>query len=136
MTLMQSFGPNDQVTHFAVELLPNEASHDVVHTILTCAADKGILFRALELYGTFQVGTAWFVRCRTDLKDVPPLLDALFKAGRGVVEPTTSGCIIRRGKRTGVGSGLLLHSAPQLGQQRMYRGTQVAHWEKQFLPVS
>jgi hypothetical protein len=121
-------------TYFAVQLRPREAPIHVVSAFMTTAKDQGILFRRLEVLDTMTVGGTAFVRMRTEMSTPTTILDKLYSGGRSVINSIQGGEYVARlpGGRTGKVAHLVIHAVPKLGQTKMYRGTKIKHWERQF----
>lgn len=121
-------------TFFAVQLKPAEQAIHVVEAVMKAAKAAGILFRRLELIDSMTVGTQTYVRMRTEIMNPYPILDRLYAEGRGVVSSMQGGEYVARlpGGRMGKVSNIVMHASPKLGQARMFRGTKIKHWERQF----
>jgi hypothetical protein len=126
--------PESLNTYFAVQLKDREVSHHVAGAVLHTAKSLGLLFRRLEVLDTVTVGTSSFVRMRADLVNPFPVLDKVYADGRGVISSMAGGDYAVRlfGGRIGKVPNLFMHSAPKVGQARMYRGTKIKRWETQF----
>jgi hypothetical protein len=121
-------------TYLAVQLKPREVSIHVVKAVMGAAKDLGILFRRLEVLDTMTMGTLSFVRMRTEMLAPYTILDRLYSDGRSVISSMNGGEYMARllGGRVGKVNNLVMHATPKLGQAKMYRGTKIKHWERQF----
>lgn len=121
-------------TYFAVQLKPGEKTIQVVAAVMNAAKEANILFRRLEQLDTINIGTSSFVRMRTDLLNPYLVLDRLYNDKRAVVSSMQGGEYVARlpGGRMGKVTNLVMHATAKLGQTRMFRGTKIKHWERQF----
>jgi hypothetical protein len=71
---------------------------------------------------------------RTEMVNPYPILDKLYADGRSVVSAMQGGEYAVRlpGGRIGKVSNIVLHATAKLGQSRMFRGTRIKYWERQF----
>ncbi len=121
-------------TYFAAQLKTAEQPIHVAEAVLNAAKDASILFRRLEVLDIITIGAARFVRMRTEIVNPFPIFDRLYSEGRGVISSKHGGEYVALlvGGREGKVSNLLMHASPKLGQSRMFRGTRIKHWERQF----
>lgn len=121
-------------TYFALQLLLTESPREAVGAM--CRAGKAVrtLFRRVELLDTIQVANRSFIRCRSDVTNPYPMLEALLQEKRGFVAISSSGQYTVRlpDGRTGPVTTAVMHIVPRSGQQVMYRGPKIAGWERQF----
>lgn len=123
-------------TYFAVQLKPMEHPVRIAEAFVKAAHESGTLFRRLEVLDTITIGATAFVRMRSEITNLPAILDSLYKGGKGVVNaaPGMGGAYVLRmpGGRVGKVSNLVMNAIPKLGQTRTFRGTQFKFWERQF----
>jgi len=125
--------PIDYKNHIAVQILKGETVHTIAQKVLETASTVSPLFRALEILDTLDLPSATFVRMRTDLLDVQPVLEAIQKDGRGVVYWVGDQYIARLATgRTGRVATVKMHQAPRPGRAYFYHGTNRKRWEEQF----
>lgn len=121
-------------TYFAVQLKPREAPIHVVAAFMNTAKGLGVFLRRLEVLDTLTVGGTSFVRMRTEILTPSSVLDKLYGDGRSIISSGQDGQYAARlpGGRIGKVAHLTMHAVPKLGQTKMYRGTKMKHWERQF----
>jgi hypothetical protein len=121
-------------TYFAVQLKPAEQAIHVVEAVLKAAKASSLLFRRLEQLDILTIGTLTLVRMRADLVNPYPVLDRLYAEGRAVVSSMQGGEYVARlpGGRMGKVSNVTMHAIAKLGQPKMFRGTKMKYWERQF----
>jgi hypothetical protein len=120
-------------SYFGVELRGSESPHAVSEAVCTAAKEAKTLFLRLEVMDTISVGGTKFVRFRSDLLNMAPMLDTLFAQKRSVIQQGTQGYTVRfTSGRQGPINGLLMHSTSKPGQGAMYKGPKVALWEQAF----
>jgi hypothetical protein len=121
-------------TYFAAQLKTAEKAVHVAEAVMKAAKAADILFRRLEVLDIVTIGTTRFVRMRSEIVNPFPILDRLYHEGRGVISSKHGGEYVALlvGGREGKVSNILMHASPKLGQSRMFRGTRIKHWERQF----
>jgi hypothetical protein len=122
-------------TYFAVQLLPTETSREAAAAICHAGRDAGTLFRWLEVLDTMTFAARTFLRCRSDIINVYPMLDQLLARRRGYVAARPDGQYSVRltDGRTGTVPGVAMHSVPRCdGYRGTYRGPKIKNWERQF----
>jgi hypothetical protein len=121
-------------TYFAVQLRQHEATIDVVASVMRAAKATKILFRRLEILDKISIGTSEYARMRSDVPSASLILDQLFREGRAVVGLVPgNGYVVRvAGGRTGKVTNLLMHATSKPGYARVFRGTKMKFWARQF----
>ena len=122
-------------TYFGVELIAatTETPQTVAYLICKAANEVGTLFHRLEVLDTTFVGGRKFVRCRSDLLNPFPMLELLYKRGRGTIMPQDKGYVIMLvSGKMGPMSNVTMHSTPKPGQRASYRGPKHKLWARQF----
>ena len=119
-------------TYIAVQLGHGEDTHRVAALYMKTA--KGLpLFRRLEVLDTMTLGMSAYVRMRTDDPNPVPILDRLYDAGRGVIHVAAGEYMVRiPGGRFGKVPSLTMIGSAKPGQARLYRGTKIKLWMRQF----
>jgi hypothetical protein len=126
--------------HFAaIEVRESEAPHTAIGVFMRESAAQGSHFKRLEVLRMFGFGTRQYAHIKTDCKDLPRIVKSL-QPSRAMVIPTPQGRY--RAYLPGGKEGEVPHSVMQavagMPRQRVYRGTAVENWERQFLvmPIS
>lgn len=117
----------------AVELRDGESPQDGVRHFIVVAADLGIRFRRLQVFGPFEFACHKFVRFRTDCPTFPPIIARLKSEGRGIIAPGMAGyrAFLPKGREGQVGL-VLMQGTALPGQGKVYLGPQHPHWRTQF----
>lgn len=120
--------------YFAVESILRESPSKVTEAVIKVAASIKFQFKHIECLDTLEIGSTKFHRFRLGKEDIEPLVEALFKSGRGVVSlvGTEYEVRLRTGRKGRLPSTNML-TAPR--QQQTYRGPSDPYWERQFTPA-
>lgn len=123
-------------TYLAIQLLQGETPHDAIRALCQAGKDTRKFFRRVEVLDVIPVANRRFVRCRSDVTNLYPILDLLLTQGRGSVAVRSAGQYHVRlsDGRTGPVSVMTMHALPLPGQQRLYRGPKLLNWTRQFQP--
>lgn len=118
--------------YIAVQLGQGEDTHRVAALYMQTA--KGLpMFRRLEVLDTMTLGNSTYVRMRTDDPNPVPILDRLYDSGRGVIHLAGGEYVVRiPGGRVGKVASLTMSGSAKPGCARLYRGTKIRLWERQF----
>lgn len=121
-------------TYFAVEVKTSyEKTIDLAKVVLTVAKAQGILFRRLEAMDVIEIGSTKFMRFRTDLQPATQLVDAILNEGRGVIAANAAGGYeLRSRTKNGPVPSTRILSTPRAAGTKMFRGTKIKLWERQF----
>lgn len=113
---------------FAVALAPQETAQTVALLIIRTAHEAKLSFWALEALDLIEIGKTQFLRVRSDLIHLGPLMERLLARGRTVISLESSTYLLRKPDgKTGAIPMLTMHSIVRPGPQRTYRGPQ--QWE-------
>lgn len=120
-------------TYLGVQIKPKQSAHDVAAIVMSAAKDMGVLFRRLEMLDTISVGTFSYARMRTDIVNPVKILNHLRSVQHATIAYEEGDYVLTfPDGRVGRVPNLVMHAIPKLGQSRMYRGTRIKHWERQF----
>lgn len=117
----------------AIQLNEGETAHQAIEALMKTALATKSAFSNLEVLGMMTIGTAKYVRFRTDLFGLTTL-KVMLQQGRGVVWAVGGEYKVHRpdGKEGPIGASTMLAN-PLPGEQRSYRGPSLQHWDRQFL---
>lgn len=117
-----------------VEIKEGEKIHDAIQHFLFAAADNGIKFSKVMLFGIVEVGSTKFVRFRTDCRTYPPIILRLRTEGRGFISPAKVGGyrVFLANGREGPFNSPQMHTVQAPGYGQVYKGTGAEFWERQF----
>jgi len=123
-------------TFAAIGLRRSETRHEVVWAFMEAAHKRGLSFKALEVVGVFSMGAHELVRVRTDLTEGLSDIVKDLQPRRAVVVPNGVGYRIHlpSGREGPIPTATIL-AAVMPNYQRVYRGPEQEHWERQFLDV-
>ena len=123
------------MTFVAVQFKESETAHQLVERFMKTSANKDSRFNQLEVLGTILFGKNKYLRFRTDSRDVPEILGQLLLEGRGVVHQEGGGYAVKlpTGKK-GPASAAAMQSIGDPALKRVYKGTAVQFWDRQFMP--
>jgi len=134
--MMPTSDANDALplnTYFAVQLFPGELDSTAIEPVFRVSAEHRKFFRRLEILDTFSMGSNTFLRCRVDQPEMAAVLNEVLQTGRGVLfRLGVSYIAMLPGGRTGTVDPMKMHSAFQGGHRRLYKGTKIKGWERQF----
>lgn len=118
----------------AVELKNDDPRAAIFHFVRT-AADLGIQFRYLQVFGRIEYAGFPFIRFRTDCPTYPPIIARFKVQGRGIIAPGYRGytAFLANG-RQGNALMTLMQAVPLLGQEMEFFGPAHPHWQAQFHP--
>lgn len=119
----------------AVELKRGENQQDAIRHFIEAAAEEGVRFRRLEVFGPIEFGCTRFIRFSTDCSVFPPIITRMKSARRSIIAPTNSGyrAFLANGREGSVGLAAM-HHTPLPGYGNTYLGPSHPHWKEQFLP--
>jgi len=124
--------PVEGVTWFGIEQ-KSGPSVDLVQKVLLAAKAERLLFRKLDVLGTFSVGRFTYLKLRADHPNLDPVFRRLRNEGVSLVEPTLAGYFVTLPDgRTGKVPAATIHTMTQGAQGRSYLGTKMKRWEQQF----
>lgn len=121
--------------HFAaVELTPGENPESAIRHFITIAAELGIKFQRVVMFGPLEYGVARFVRFQTDCRTFPPIVARLKVDRRGSIVPMMTGSYLATlaNGREGRVSGALMQSVARPGAAKTFLGSAHPHWQAQF----
>lgn len=118
--------------YFAVQLFPGENDNTAVEAVFRASAKQRQFFRRLEVLDSFTVGSNTFLRCRADQEVLGTLLEVC-SDGRGVIVRRQSAYVaMLPDGRKGTVDFLRMHLEVKDGRRRLYKGTKIKGWERQF----
>lgn len=120
-------------TYFSVQILRGESYKDVAHAFLDTADRLGLLFRKLQVMDIMTVGTTPFVRFRTDLTSVDPVIKEMVNRGSVTVDPAGGYVAKFLGGRSGKYPTSTMCLQPKLGFGQILMGTRLKRWKQQFV---
>lgn len=122
------------VTWFAMHQGVRESISDVVESLLHAATQEGVLFRHVDMLGTFTIGRHLFVRLRVDTLKLTKVLRRLWREDRrSTVSAGSSGFMVTLPDgRMGKVPASTIHMLPPMGQQQQFTGNKIKRWELQF----
>ena len=114
----------------AIQLVEGETPHTIVHRVMLAAHRMGDLFTGLEVLGDLRVGSKRFFRFRTNC---PLRVILTFQEERGLIYSEAVGYVVvlPNGVK-GAFAASLIQIPGQAGKTRLYRGTKLPNWERQF----
>lgn len=120
----------------AIPLVEDEIPHQAVCTFMHTAQLMGVGFKRLLFLGTLDIGSRRFMRFQTTCP-AHRVRDIAGEMGRGYILPGNDGtyrAVLNCGRTTFVASSAM-QAIPLPGMRRMYRGTGVTGWGRQFLDL-
>lgn len=120
-------------TYFSLQLLRGESYKDVAHAFLDAAEKLGALFRKLQVMDLMTVGTTTFVRFRTDLTPIEPILSVMSNRGTVSADVTGGYTVKFLGGRSGKYPTSTMCLQPKLGFGQILMGTRLKRWRQQFV---
>lgn len=121
--------------HFAaIELARDENPESAIRHFMTVAAELGIRFQRLVMFGPIEFGARNFVRFQTDCRTFPPIVARLKHLCRATIVPQVTGtylATLANGREGRVG-GTLMQAVARPGTTKTFLGPAHPYWQEQF----